>query len=89
MGIGLPPHVKPDDGKPPLPDPVPNGRDLCRVLKAARIRIARANRIPFETPECDSEAECGGSCEACDAELDYLNKELSKIPEKERKYPKF
>lgn len=86
-GIGPRPERRDGKEKAPVPPPVPDGRELCRELKSARIELARANGIPFESHDCSSEAECGGTCEACDEELRYLNQEMEKIPEDQRKYP--
>ena len=38
---------------------------------------------------CPSTGPCAGTCQQCDMELKYLQKELQKIPQDERVYPKF
>lgn len=70
--------------------PVPrnDGKRVCRKLRQARVDIARANHIPFISVPCRQEVACGGSCPTCDAEVEYLERELAKIPEHMRIYPK-
>lgn len=53
-----------------------NGKKKCRLLKQIRIRTAEANQIPFETSECGYEGDCRGTCPKCEAELEYLNRQL-------------
>lgn len=47
------------------------------MLKSVRKAIADANGIRFEPAECGFEGECRGTCPACEAELRYIERELS------------
>ena len=55
------------------------GKMVCNELKKARIELAKANNIPFETVECTYNGPCNGTCPKCDEENMYLKKELEKI----------
>ncbi|MBO4307792.1 MAG: hypothetical protein J5848_05715 [Bacteroidales bacterium] len=55
-----------------------HGKEVCKNLKAIRRRIADENGIALEIPECTYEGECEGTCPRCDAELRYLENELSR-----------
>lgn len=70
--------------------PVPrnDGKQVCRKLREAREALARANHIPFISVPCRQEEACGGTCPTCDAEAEYLERELAKLPEHMRVYPK-
>ena len=54
------------------------GRHTCNTLKAIRKQIAEANEIEHEPVECTHEGDCAGTCPACEAEVRYLEGELSK-----------
>lgn len=54
------------------------GRHICNTLKAIRKQIAEANEIKYEPRECHHEGECAGTCPVCEAEVRYLESELSK-----------
>ena len=54
------------------------GRHTCNTLKAIRKQIAEANEIEYEPVECTHEGDCAGTCPACEAEVRYLEGELSK-----------
>lgn len=54
-----------------------DGRSVCNVLKGIRKAIADANGIKYEPVECSFEGECRGTCPACEAELRYIERELS------------
>lgn len=54
-----------------------DGRSVCNVLKGIRKAIADANGIRYEPAECGFEGECRGTCPACEAELRYIERELS------------
>jgi len=54
------------------------GRHTCNTLKAIRKQIAEANEIEYEPRECTHEGDCAGTCPACEAEVRYLEGELSK-----------
>ncbi len=55
-----------------------NGKDICKQLKDIRQQIACENNIPFEEHECHYDGPCEGTCPRCDAELQYLEKELGR-----------
>ena len=54
------------------------GRHTCNTLKAIRKQIAEANDIEYEPVECTHQGDCAGTCPACEAEVRYLEGELSK-----------
>ena len=54
------------------------GKNRCEYLKEIRKRIAKENDIPLEQRECTFKGECSGTCPFCEAELQYLEKELHK-----------
>lgn len=53
-----------------------NGKDICKQLKDIRQQIASENDIPLEVHECHYDGPCNGTCPRCDAELQYLEKEM-------------
>lgn len=53
------------------------GRKVCNELKAIRKSIADANGIEYAPHECTHKGECAGTCPACEAEVKYLEKQLS------------
>ena len=55
-----------------------NGKDICNQLKEIRKQIASENDIPLEEHECHYDGPCKGTCPRCDAELQYLEKELGR-----------
>lgn len=55
-----------------------HGKKICEQLKQIRCDIASKNGIPFETHECQHQGDCSGTCPRCEAELQYLEKELVK-----------
>lgn len=55
-----------------------NGKDICKQLKDIRRQIADENDIPLEEHECHYDGPCNGTCPRCDAELQYLEKELGR-----------
>ena len=71
------------------PVPRPDGKQVCNLLREQRIRLAEANNIPFESEECPSTGPCAGTCAKCDAEAEYLRRQMKKIPEDKRVYPQF
>lgn len=64
-----------------------DGKKICERLKEMRICLAEANGIKLETVECPSIGPCAGTCERCDMEIKYLQEELLKIKEEDKKYP--
>lgn len=55
-----------------------NGKSKCKLLKQIRSQVARENDIAYVTSECKFQGECVGTCPKCEAELRYLEEELSK-----------
>ena len=53
------------------------GKEICRMLKEIRRRIARENDIEFITSECCHKGSCAGTCPKCEAELAYLEEQLA------------
>ena len=54
------------------------GKSTCKVLKEVRRKVAQANDIPLEERECTHKGDCAGTCPYCEAEVRYLERELSK-----------
>ncbi len=52
------------------------GKNICNELKKVRRRIAEENGIPLEVKECTYKGECLGTCPRCEAEVQYLEREL-------------
>ena len=67
----------------------PDGKQVCNLLREQRIQLAKANNILFESVECPSTGPCAGTCAKCDAEAEYLRRQMKKIPEDKRVYPQF
>ena len=53
------------------------GKAICKALKSVRKRIAEANEIDYQPRECHHEGECAGTCPACEAEMRYLERQIS------------
>jgi len=53
------------------------GKKVCEVLKGIRKKIAEANEIEYEPQECHHEGDCAGTCPACEAEVRFLEQEVS------------
>lgn len=53
------------------------GKETCRALKDLRQRIADANGIAYTPTECHHKGDCAGTCPACEAELQYIEQQLS------------
>ena len=54
-----------------------HGKTICNQLKEIRRNIARDNDIELDIPECTYKGECEGTCPRCEAELQYLEHELT------------
>ena len=54
------------------------GKEKCKALKEIRRQIAEKNDIEFIVSECKHQGECKGTCPKCEAELQYLERELSR-----------
>ena len=55
-----------------------DGKNICKQLKDIRKRIAIENNIPLEQDECTFDGECLGTCPHCEAEVKYIEQELTK-----------
>ena len=53
------------------------GKRICNMLKAVRQIIACQNGIAYNARECGFNGECTGTCPTCEAEVKYLEKQLS------------
>lgn len=53
-----------------------NGKTICKYLKEVRRQVADENNIPLEQHECTYEGPCDGTCPRCEAEVQYLEREL-------------
>ncbi len=53
------------------------GKKICNALRDVRRQIALANDIPYETTDCHHEGECQGTCPKCEAEVRYIENQLS------------
>ena len=53
------------------------GKQTCRALKDLRQRIADANDIAYTPAECHHKGDCAGTCPACEAEVQYIEQQLS------------
>jgi len=54
------------------------GKRTCDILKDVRRKVAQENDIPLVERECTHEGDCRGTCPYCEAEVRYLERELSK-----------
>ena len=54
-----------------------NGKNICAALKHVRKRVADTNGIVYTPKECHFEGDCNGTCPACEAEVRYLEHQLS------------
>lgn len=55
-----------------------NGKKRCKILKEIRQKIAKENDIELITSECKHKGDCLGTCPKCEAEVRFLESELSK-----------
>lgn len=53
------------------------GRRVCNQLKAVRRQIAEENGITLKQPECKHTGDCRGTCPRCEAEVRYLEQQLT------------
>lgn len=54
------------------------GKQICKILKDIRKRIAEENDIEFVTSECQHKGDCAGTCPKCEAEVRYLESQLAR-----------
>lgn len=59
-----------------------NGKDKCELLKSIRIRLAELNNISYTPHPCNSTEDCKGTCEACDAESQWLLRTMKSMENK-------
>ena len=57
------------------------GKEKCALLREIRIRLAKANDIPYEPEVCLHGGDCKGTCYTCDCEAKDLTQ---KIKQKKR-----
>ncbi len=53
------------------------GKEICKMLKEIRRRIAMENDIELVTSECRHKGSCAGTCPKCEAEVAYLESQLA------------
>jgi TonB family protein len=53
------------------------GKKICKTLKEVRMQVAKANDIDYVPAECHHEGDCAGTCPKCEAEVRYLERQLS------------
>ena len=53
-------------------------KSICNTLKQIRLDIARANGIDYVPAPCNHEGDCAGTCPACESEVEFLEKEISR-----------
>lgn len=54
------------------------GKEKCEILKAIRAYVAEKYCLDYTLSECNHWGKCSGTCPKCDAELEYLQKQLEK-----------
>ena len=54
------------------------GKEKCEILKAIRAYVAEKYCLDYTPSECNHRGKCRGTCPKCDAELEYLQKQLEK-----------
>jgi TonB family protein len=52
------------------------GKKICKALKEVRLQVAKANDIEYAPTECHHEGDCAGTCPKCEAEVQYLERQL-------------
>lgn len=52
------------------------GKEKCEALKSIRQQIAQANGIAYSPHPCTHQGDCPGTCPACEAEVQYLEREI-------------
>ncbi|MBD5191274.1 MAG: hypothetical protein HDS88_00110 [Bacteroidales bacterium] len=52
------------------------GKNICKILKEIRGKIAEAIDIECMTTECCYKGDCSGTCPKCEAEVRYLEHQL-------------
>ena len=49
------------------------GREICKVLKNVRQKIANENGISYHPEECHHKGECTGTCPGCEKRYVFLS----------------
>ena len=52
------------------------GKEKCEMLKAIRAYVAEKYGVDYIPSECNHQGKCLGTCPKCDAELEYIQKQL-------------
>lgn len=55
-----------------------HGKSVCNTLKQIRLDVARANGIDYVPTPCSHKGDCAGTCPACESEVEYIEKEISR-----------
>ncbi len=55
-----------------------HGKSVCNTLKQIRLDVARANGIDYVPAPCSHKGDCAGTCPACESEVEYIEKEISR-----------
>ncbi|MBR2147317.1 MAG: hypothetical protein IJ925_07860 [Muribaculaceae bacterium] len=55
-----------------------HGKSVCNTLKQIRLNVARANGIDYVPTPCSHKGDCAGTCPACESEVEYIEKEISR-----------
>lgn len=53
-------------------------KSICNMLKQIRLDIAKANDIEYTPAPCTHHGDCDGTCPACESEVEYLEREISR-----------
>lgn len=54
------------------------GKRKCEVLKDIRRKIAESEGIKYAPAKCNHEGDCPGTCPRCEAEVEFLEKEIAR-----------
>lgn len=54
------------------------GKRKCEVLKDIRRKIAESEGIKYAPAKCNHEGDCPGTCPRCEAEVEYLEREIAR-----------
>ena len=52
------------------------GKEKCKILKDIRSYIAEKYGLSYNSPECNHQGDCPGTCPQCDAELADIQRQL-------------
>lgn len=54
------------------------GKRKCETLKDIRRKIAESEGIKYAPAKCNHEGDCPGTCPRCEAEVEYLEREIAR-----------